>query len=37
MSLETEEGKCRADEYNNTVEMFEFSHYQTFLGSKIDV
>ena len=25
MTLETEEGKCRADEYNDTVEMAEYS------------
>lgn len=37
MTLETEEGKCRADLYNETVEMDDYSHYRTFLGSQIDV
>jgi len=38
MSLETEEGKCRADLYNETVQMDDYSHkYATFLGSEIDV
>jgi len=37
MTLETEEGKCRADLYNETVEMEDFAHYKTFLGSEIDV
>jgi len=37
MSLETEEGKCRADLYNETVQMADYSRYATFLGSEIDV
>jgi hypothetical protein len=37
MSLETEEGKCRADNYNDTVTMAEYQQYATFLGSEIDV
>ena len=37
MTLETEEGKCRADLYNETVLMEDYAHYRTFLGSEIDV
>lgn len=37
MTLETEEGKCRADLYNDTVQMEDYQHYKTFLGSEIDV
>lgn len=37
MSLETEEGKCRADLYNDTVSTEEYAHYRTFLGSEIEV
>lgn len=37
MSLETEEGKCRADLYNETVTMPDYAQYATFLGSEIDV
>lgn len=37
MSLETEEGKCRADLYNETVQMPDYAQYATFLGSEIDV
>lgn len=37
MTLETEEGKCRADLYNETVMMADYAQYRTFLGSEIDV
>lgn len=37
ISLESEEGKCRADIYNETVMMGEYAQYRTFLGSEIDV
>lgn len=37
MTLETEEGKCRADIYNDQVQMEDKAHYRTFLGSEIDV
>jgi hypothetical protein len=37
MSLETEEGKCRADIYNETVQMQDYAQYRTFLGSEIDM
>jgi hypothetical protein len=37
MTLETEEGKCRADIYNETVMMNDYAQYRTFLGSEIDV
>lgn len=37
MTLETEEGKCRADEYNDTVQQSDYIRYRTFLGSEIDV
>ena len=37
MTLETEEGKCRADEYNDTVKMVDYAQFDTFLGSTIDV
>jgi hypothetical protein len=37
MTLETEEGKCRADLYNETVTMEEYTHYRTFLGSEINI
>lgn len=37
MTLETEEGKCRADLYNETVLMEDYAQYKTFLGSEIDV
>jgi len=37
MSLETEEGKCRADIYNDTVMEPDYEKYRTFLGSEIDV
>jgi len=37
MSLESEEGKCRADIYNETVMEPDYEKYRTFLGSEIDV
>lgn len=37
MTLETEEGKCRADIYNETVGLADYAQYRTFLGSEIDV
>lgn len=37
MTMETEEGKCRADLYNETVETSGYRHYQTLLGEKIDL
>ena len=37
MTLETEEGKCRADNYNDTVSLPEFEEYRLFLGHEIDV
>lgn len=37
MSLESEEGKCRADIYNDTVKEPDYEKYRTFLGSEIDV
>jgi len=38
ISLESEEGKCRADIYNDTVlEPDYIDRYRTFLGSEIDV
>ena len=35
--MQTEEGKCRAEEYNDLVHQEEFKEYRTFLGSPIDV
>jgi hypothetical protein len=37
MTLETEEGKCRADLYDETVNMPDYAQYKTFLGSEIEV
>ena len=37
MTMENEEGKCRADMYNENVKKPMYSRYQTFLGEKIDV
>ena len=37
MSFETEEGKSRGELYNETVELEDYAHYRTFLGSEIDV
>lgn len=37
MSLETEEGKARAANYNTTMESEGYEKYATFLGEKIDV
>lgn len=37
MTLETEEGKSRGELYNDTVELEDYAHYRTFLGSEIDV
>jgi len=37
MTMETEEGKCRADKYNDTVAMRDFEEYLLFLGHSIDV
>jgi len=35
LTFETEEGKCRCDEYNDTVSEEEYERYKTFLGEKI--
>jgi len=37
MSFETEEGKSRSELYNETVQLEDYAHYRTFLGSEIDV
>lgn len=37
MTLETEEGKSRGELYNETVQLEDYAHYRTFLGSEIDV
>lgn len=37
LTFETEEGKCRCDIYNETVQLEDFAHYKTFLGSEIDM
>lgn len=37
MTLETEEGKCRADLYNETVLNEPYTRYQNFLGEPIDI
>lgn len=37
MTMETEEGKCRADEYNETVQMGQYLRYKNFLGEEIDM
>lgn len=35
--MQTEEGKCRAEEYNAIVRLERFTEWRTFLGSPIDV
>lgn len=37
LTFETEEGKCRADLYNQTVQQEDFAMYRTFLGAEIDL
>lgn len=37
MSMETEEGKARAANYNSTVEAEGYEKYKTFLGEEIDM
>lgn len=37
MSLESEEGKARAANYNETVEKEGYEHYATFLDTTIDL
>ena len=37
ITLETEEGKCRADRYNETVQTPEYRQYGLFLGHETDV
>lgn len=37
LTMETEEGKCRAEEYNRKVQRCAQSEFKTFLGSHIDV
>ena len=37
LTFETEEGKCRCDEYNDTVKDNDYAHYRTFLGEEIDM
>lgn len=37
VTMETEEGKSRADEYNKNIMRPGFAEFRTFLGSKIDI
>lgn len=37
LSFETEEGKCRCDMYNETVQEPDYEQYKTFLGCIIDM
>lgn len=37
LTFETEEGKCRCDIYNETVQLEDYAHYKTFLGGEIDM
>lgn len=37
LTFESEEGKCRCDIYNETVQMEEYAHYKTFLGEEINM
>lgn len=37
LTFETEEGKCRCDNYNDTVKDPDYAQYKTFLGQEIDM
>jgi len=37
LTMETEEGRIRAERYNEMVEYIEFEEYNTLLGEKIDI
>ena len=37
ITLATEEGKCKAEEYNELIQLEDFKEFRTFLGGKINV
>jgi len=37
LTMETEEGKVRAERYNEMVEYIEFEEFKTLLGEKIEI